>query len=53
MGCCVGADHSNWCEEYDIVYIDAEGKNIVFFMLLRSVSLLSFMMKGMVMRSLL
>lgn len=31
MGCCVGADHSNWCEDYDIVYIDDEGKEYCIF----------------------
>lgn len=31
MGCCVGEKHSNWCEDYDIVYIDAEGKEYCIF----------------------
>ncbi|WP_319779353.1 pentapeptide repeat-containing protein [Maridesulfovibrio sp.] len=31
MGCCVGAEHNNWCEDYDIVYIDAEGKEYCIF----------------------
>ncbi len=31
MGCCVGANHSNWCEKYGIVYIDAEGKEYCIF----------------------
>ncbi|WP_321403285.1 pentapeptide repeat-containing protein [Maridesulfovibrio sp.] len=31
MGCCVGAKHNNWCEDYDIVYIDADGKEYCIF----------------------
>ncbi|WP_419783871.1 pentapeptide repeat-containing protein [Maridesulfovibrio sp.] len=31
MGCCVGANHSNWCEKYGIVYIDAEGREYCIF----------------------
>ncbi|WP_415718210.1 pentapeptide repeat-containing protein [Maridesulfovibrio sp.] len=31
MGCCVGEKHNNWCEEYGIVYIDAEGKEYCIF----------------------
>ena len=31
MGCCVGEDHKNWCKEYGIVYIDAEGKEYCIF----------------------
>ncbi|WP_320175955.1 pentapeptide repeat-containing protein [Maridesulfovibrio sp.] len=31
MSCCIGAEHSNWCKDYDIVYIDAEGKEYCIF----------------------
>ncbi|NDV23628.1 pentapeptide repeat-containing protein [Desulfovibrio sp. JC022] len=31
MGCCIGEKHSHWCEEYDIVYIDADGKKYCIF----------------------
>lgn len=31
MGCCIGEKHSNWCKDYDIVYIDADGKEYCIF----------------------
>ena len=32
MGCCIGAEHSNWCaDDYDIVYVDGEGKEYCIF----------------------
>ncbi len=31
MGCCIGAKHSNWCADYDIVYVDGAGKGYCIF----------------------
>ncbi|WP_031485510.1 pentapeptide repeat-containing protein [Maridesulfovibrio frigidus] len=31
MGCCIGAEHNDWCAEYDIVYVDAAGKEYCIF----------------------
>ena len=31
MACCIGAEHNEWCEDYDIVYVDAEGKEYCIF----------------------
>ncbi|TIH13499.1 hypothetical protein D0S45_14390 [Marinifilum sp. JC120] len=31
MACCTGEEHSNWCKYYDIVYVDAEGKEYCIF----------------------
>ncbi|SME97846.1 pentapeptide repeat-containing protein [Desulfovibrio gilichinskyi] len=31
MGCCIGAEHSNWCADYDVVYVDGEGEEYCIF----------------------
>ncbi|WP_291325282.1 pentapeptide repeat-containing protein [Desulfovibrio sp. UCD-KL4C] len=31
MACYVGAEHNNWCKDYDIVYVDDEGKEYCIF----------------------
>ncbi|OEU69153.1 MAG: hypothetical protein BA863_17645 [Desulfovibrio sp. S3730MH75] len=33
MGCCIGAEHSDWCKNdgYEIVYVDREGKEYCVF----------------------
>ncbi|WP_291329891.1 pentapeptide repeat-containing protein [Desulfovibrio sp. UCD-KL4C] len=31
MGCCIGAKHNNWCADYDVVYVDGDGKEYCIF----------------------
>ncbi|WP_031480084.1 pentapeptide repeat-containing protein [Maridesulfovibrio frigidus] len=31
MACCIGADYNDWCKDYDIIYVDGDGKEYCIF----------------------